>query len=54
MTSFRGQARCSKMMSLKGKLKALACQLTTKVNKAEEITYLFANIVLAFSYNRFK
>ncbi len=35
------------MMSLGGKLKALACQQTTKVNKAEEITYLFTNIVLS-------
>ncbi len=34
------------MMSLGGKLKALACQQTTKVNKAEEITYLFTNIGL--------
>jgi hypothetical protein len=32
------------MTSPGGKLTALACHLTKKVNKAEELTYLFTNI----------
>jgi hypothetical protein len=32
------------MTSLGGKLTALACHLTKKVIKAEELTYLFTNI----------
>jgi hypothetical protein len=40
MTSFRGQASQAKMMSLGGKLTALVCHLTKRVNKAEELTYL--------------
>jgi hypothetical protein len=32
------------MMPLGGKLIALACHPTKKVNKAEELTYLSANI----------
>ncbi len=35
MTSLRGQAGWAKMMSLRGKLMALACHLTKFVNKAE-------------------
>jgi hypothetical protein len=44
MMSFRGQASWAKMTSLVGKLIALACHPTKKVNKAEELTYLSANI----------
>jgi hypothetical protein len=39
MTSFR-----SKMTSPGGKLKALACHQTKKVNKVEDLTYLPTNI----------
>jgi len=45
MTSFRGQASWAKMTSHGGKLTALACHLTEKVNKAEELTYFSTNIV---------
>ncbi len=44
MTSFRGQASWAKMMSLVGKVSALACHLTKSVNKAEELTNPFTNI----------
>ncbi len=44
MTPFRGQASWAKMMSPPGKLTALACHLTNRVNKAEELTYLSTNI----------
>jgi hypothetical protein len=44
MTSFIGQACWPKMMSPGGKLTALVCHLTTKVNQAEELTYLTTNI----------
>jgi hypothetical protein len=47
MTSFRGQASLAKMTSLGGKLTALACHPTKRVNKAEERTYFSTNI----SYN---
>jgi hypothetical protein len=43
-TSFKGQARCSKMMSPGGKLTAPVCHQNKKVNKAEELTYLSLNI----------
>jgi hypothetical protein len=44
MLLFRGQASSAKMMSLEGKLIALACHPTKRVNKAEELTYLSTNI----------
>ncbi len=44
MTSFRGKAISAKMTSLRGKLTALACHSTKRVNKAEELTYLSTNI----------
>ncbi len=44
MTSFRGQVSWAKMMSPGGKLKALACHLPKKVNKAEALIYLSTNI----------
>jgi hypothetical protein len=44
MTSFRGQASWAKMTSPGGKLKALACHTSKKVNKAKELTYLSTNI----------
>jgi hypothetical protein len=44
MTSFRGRARWEKITSPGGKLTALQCHLTKKVNKAEELTYPFPNI----------
>jgi hypothetical protein len=43
MTSFRGHASWAKMMPLGGKLTALACHPTKKVNKAEKLTYLATN-----------
>jgi hypothetical protein len=39
------------MTSLGGKLTALVCHLTKKVNKAEEPTYLFKNIALNTLHN---
>jgi hypothetical protein len=44
--SFRGQASWAKMTSRGGKLAALACHPTKKVNKAEKRTHLSTNIVL--------
>jgi hypothetical protein len=44
MMSFRGQASRDKITSPRGKLTALACHPTKKVNKAEELTYLSTNI----------
>jgi hypothetical protein len=35
MVSFRGQASFAKITSIRGELRALACLLTKKVNKAE-------------------
>jgi hypothetical protein len=46
MTSFRGQASWAKMTLPVGKLTALACHLTKRINKAEEVTYIFTNIGL--------
>ncbi len=46
MTSIRGQASWAKIASPGGQLKALAYHLTKKLNKAEELTYLPANIRL--------
>jgi hypothetical protein len=43
MTLFRGQAGWAKMILLGGKLRALACHPTKKVNKAEKLTYLSTN-----------
>ncbi len=42
--SFREQASWAKMLSSGGKLTALACHSTKKVNKAEEPTNLITNI----------
>jgi hypothetical protein len=44
MTSFRGQASWAKITSPRGKLTALMCLPTKKVNKAEELAYLSTNI----------
>jgi hypothetical protein len=44
MTPLKGQASWANMMSPGGKLKALKCHPTKKVNKAEELTYLLTNI----------
>jgi len=46
MTSFMGQASWTKMMPSLGKLTALPCHTTKKVNKTEEITYLSTNIAI--------
>ncbi len=46
MMSFRGQASWAKMTSPWGKLTVLACHLTKKVNKAEELSYLSTNIAV--------
>jgi hypothetical protein len=46
MTSFRGQADWAKMTSPRGKLKAVPCHPTKKVNKAKELTYLSTNIAV--------
>jgi hypothetical protein len=40
---FRGQASWAKMTSPGVKLKVLACQMTLKINKAEQLTYLSTN-----------
>jgi hypothetical protein len=39
MTSLRGQASWDKMMSLGGKVKALACHPAKYVNKAEVVPF---------------
>ncbi len=39
-----GQASLAQMTSLGGKLIALACHPTKRVNKAEELTYISINI----------
>jgi hypothetical protein len=44
MISFRGQAGLAKMVSLEGKLTALVCHPTKRVNKAEELTNHSTNI----------
>jgi hypothetical protein len=44
MTSLRGQASSAKMMSLVGKVTALAYHPTKSVYKAEELPFLSANI----------
>jgi hypothetical protein len=44
MASIWGQACWAKMTSLSGKQTALVCHPTNKVNKAEELPYLSANI----------
>jgi hypothetical protein len=44
MKSFMGMASWAKMTSLGGKLTTLVCHPTKKVNKAEELTHLSANI----------
>jgi len=41
------------MTSLGGKLTALACHLTIRVNKAEELTYHSTNIGLKIGYTIF-
>jgi hypothetical protein len=41
---FRGQANWAKLTSSGGKLTALACHSTKKVNKAEEPTNLITDI----------
>jgi hypothetical protein len=50
MTSFRGQASSAKIESLRGKLTALACHPTERVNKAEELTFLSSNIAMLLVY----
>jgi hypothetical protein len=52
--SFRGQYGLAKMTSIGGKLIALACHPTKKVNKAEEITYLYTNIGVNYSFITFQ
>jgi hypothetical protein len=42
--SFKVQASLAKITLSGGKLIALACHPTKKVNKAEELTYLSTNI----------
>jgi hypothetical protein len=44
--SFRGQACWAKMTSSGGKLTALACHPTKKVNIVEELTHLSTNIAI--------
>jgi hypothetical protein len=39
ITSFRREASPAKMTSHGGKLRAVACHLTKKVNKDEELTH---------------
>jgi len=55
MTSFRGQASWAKGTSRGGKLMALVCHPTKKVNKAEKLTYLSTNIdTLSVLYNQWQ
>jgi hypothetical protein len=42
--SFKEKTSSAKMTSPRGKLAALVCHLTKKVNKAEQLTYLSINI----------
>jgi hypothetical protein len=49
MTSFGGQATWTKMTSPRGKLIAMEYHPTIKVNKAEELTYLYTYIELTKS-----
>ncbi len=51
MTSFRGQASWAKMTSPRGKLTALVCHPNKRVNKAEELMYLYTNIDSSCSQN---
>jgi len=51
MTSFKGQASSAKITSPGGKLTALACHPTKRVNKAEELTYLSTNIGFSLKSN---
>jgi hypothetical protein len=51
MMSFRGQANWTKMMAFGGKLTALACHLTKRLNKAEELSNLSTNITSSFTDN---
>jgi hypothetical protein len=44
ITSFRGQTSRAKMTSPGGKLTALVCHPTKKVNKAEELTYFYTKV----------
>ncbi len=46
MMLFRGHASWAEIIVPMGKLTALACHPTKKVNKAEELTYLSINIDL--------
>ncbi len=46
MTSFKRQASRAKMTSAGGKLTALACHTTKRVNKAEDPTYHSTNFNL--------
>jgi hypothetical protein len=52
MMSFRGQASWAKMTSLGGKLTALACHPTKKVNKAEELTLLSTKIAAIYTFSK--
>jgi hypothetical protein len=49
MVSFRGQVRWAKMTAPRGKLTALACHPTKKINKVKELTYLYGNIGFEFT-----
>jgi hypothetical protein len=49
--SFRRQASWEKIMSPGGKLTAVACHPTRKVNRAEELTYLSTNIYIELVHN---
>ncbi len=53
MTSFRGHVSWAKMMSPGGKLTALACHPTKKVNQAEVRTYLYKHWVLHWPKHSF-
>jgi hypothetical protein len=47
MASCTGQASWAKITPPGVKLTALACHMTKKVNKTDELTYLSPNIALA-------
>jgi hypothetical protein len=46
MTTFGGHFSWAKIMSAGGKLTSMVCHPTKKVNKAEELAYLYINIDL--------
>jgi hypothetical protein len=51
MMSFRNQASSAKMTPFGGKLTALVCHQTKKVNNAEELTYLSLQALVYLNFH---